>query len=495
MLAIFRISNTTIRQMIALSLMILLMMVSTPDFSKAQDDPIDTVRDLGPTLLGFEGRQSYLIMVQLSDELRPSGGLSLVFMRVDLVQGRATRIEVIDVNAAEIPESGSFSWVETGQRIPPPDAIERYMGLGNWVIQDANWWLDFRAAAAQVEQFWEAAGFAPVDAVIALNDMAIAELLGAIGGFTASDGTMLDAGSFKTFLIERFYLADEGTIQRGQSGRALVDLVNEFLSLSDEQNEALLTTALEQALQNNLMIVTDNPATNEQFTALGYSGALQTENTSDYFYINEANLSYNPINSFVTPRLEYTGTLSANGDLHSTLFIETSNQFTANAADLPFPNDVYIGARYLPASRAFSTSSGYYGSLLRVVIPEDAVFSRLLGFDSISATIERRTRANVAGGYVSLNPGETQLILTEWDRSEVLLDDGDVWRLFVQKQPGAPASELQITLNHEGCAEALTISPEPTMVNGNTIVWAEALEQNSIFVVEGLSVTDCEAVE
>ena len=38
--------------------------------------------------------------------------------------------------------------------VEPPRPLREYMGLGSWQLQDANWWADFPASAAQAAVFW-----------------------------------------------------------------------------------------------------------------------------------------------------------------------------------------------------------------------------------------------------------------------------------------------------------------------------------------------------
>lgn len=149
---------------------------------------------LGPAL-GMDGPRSYLLLGQNNQEIRATGGFIGSVGAVTVEKGAVVRLDYgssYAVDAGVVPQS-------------PPTPLARYLGLGGWYLRDANWWPDFPASAAQVEEAWLRAGRGPVDGVVALDSTAIEAVMRAVGGVEVEGYGAVTADSFQMRAAEQLY--------------------------------------------------------------------------------------------------------------------------------------------------------------------------------------------------------------------------------------------------------------------------------------------------
>ena len=138
-----------------------------------------------PRVIDQPDEQTFLLLAQNNDELRPTGGF-------------ISSIGVLALNRG-IPRLGpledSYQAENWNKPHPdPPEPLRKYMGLDLWVTRDANWWPDFPTSAKAVGDLYELNQDRRVDGVLAIDVIAAARLLEALTPLELPDGQRMERG-------------------------------------------------------------------------------------------------------------------------------------------------------------------------------------------------------------------------------------------------------------------------------------------------------------
>ena len=438
-----------------------------------------------PLLLGFERPMNYLILIQITDELRPSGGFLRAIIYARLEKGQPTQITAYDIQTLEPPGQGSFDWTAGGIRRLPPKPIERYMGLGNWVIRDANWWGDFRDSAEEVLGFWYRYSPEPVDGIIAVNDLALAQVVDAIGGIELANGEVIDGDNFKDYVISQFYRGNQSTWLENQRAiaRELTEaFMNSIASLSRLQLLPIFGMMMGLLDSHDIMVFFVDPEIAATMNQLGFDGSLRTNGVSDYVYMVASNVSYSKSSPFIEHSLAYTATIDLQGNITSQFDVNIVNHYSRDQ-QLAFPEFYYSGMRWNPQTRSFYSNEGYYGEYTRIYLLPDAELTSTYGFDSSTEFPSDPTPLQVVGGYIGLESNEQKQVQIRWHQTQVNLDQASLLNVYIQRQPGAPISDVSIHITYPACAASSTERAEQDSEDFATASWNDRLETDREYTV------------
>jgi len=138
-----------------------------------------------PELLSRPGEQTYLLLAQNNDELRPTGGFISSIGTVTVAQGLFHLGPFVDSYRVE-------DWSKPHP--DPPDPLREHMGLDLWVTRDANWWPDFTTSARAVADLYELNQEKHVDGVVAIDMAAAARLLETLAPLRLANGEHVERG-------------------------------------------------------------------------------------------------------------------------------------------------------------------------------------------------------------------------------------------------------------------------------------------------------------
>ncbi len=162
---------------------------------------LDTVQALGavlPDLLGADGPRTYLLLSLNPAELRAQGG---IVGAVAVLQARDGALGLVGQRGtAELPELAEPA-------LPLTDDELDLFGdrFGRWV-QDSALTPDFPRAAEAAAAFWTASTGQPVNGVLSVDPVVVADLLSATGRTVAADGVELGGDSLLDVLLRDVYL-------------------------------------------------------------------------------------------------------------------------------------------------------------------------------------------------------------------------------------------------------------------------------------------------
>lgn len=164
--------------------------------------PLDTVQALAavlPGLLGDDGPRTYVLLSLNPAELRAQGG---IVGAVAVLQARDGAVGLVaQRGTAEMPELAESAVPLTD------DELDLYGArLGRW-IQDSVLTPDFPRAAEAASAFWTETTGQPVDGVLSVDPVVVADLLSATGRTVQADGVEIGGDSLLQVLLRDVYLA------------------------------------------------------------------------------------------------------------------------------------------------------------------------------------------------------------------------------------------------------------------------------------------------
>src|SRR5581483_3589014 len=249
-----------------------------------------------PALLGGDRPKRYLVLVQTQDELRATGGVITSIGSFEVANGQIGNVAFAKVTAAEVEPRPGDPYVQ------PPYPLMHYMGVGAWLLRDANWWADFPSSARQAAQFWEATQRQPLDGVIALDETVLEAMLKAVGPIQLADGQVVTADNALDVAFTRIFGVADPARWRDAQSAVSQDLATALWAalerLPAERWLDLMARLYTAARQHDLLVASFEPQVAEALAALGLDGAVDV-GRDDYLYLVERNLSYAKLSPFL----------------------------------------------------------------------------------------------------------------------------------------------------------------------------------------------------
>ena len=405
---------------------------------------MDKLVSLFLQLAGFKEPRSYLILLQNSTELRPTGGFIGSVAVASFADGRMTDLAVQDVYTFDGQLKG---------HVDPPAPVRELLGQEHWYLRDSNWDPDFAVSAAKAEWFYQKETGSGVDGVFAVNTPFVVEILKATGPIDLPDYS--DRVTADNFYGKSLYYTQNdffpGSTQKidflGTLTRALITKI----TTSRTTNMTALFRAMTTALTGHDLLMMFGSSELQSIVAhygwagrvLSTTGCIGTDSTScsfDPLVTVEANVGVNKVNYFVTRTLDRLVTINSNGSMSETVTVIVKN---TSGQD-----------------RGLS-----YRTYLRFLLPPDVAVAGVT-LDGVAVQPRKDTtniphfpyleRTDVTANSYVLGVGvdipagrETQLSIT-YTRDNVVHfgPSGAVVDLFVQKQPGVSATPVHTVVRY-----------------------------------------------
>ncbi|OGG24059.1 hypothetical protein A3A79_02585 [Candidatus Gottesmanbacteria bacterium RIFCSPLOWO2_01_FULL_43_11b] len=389
---------------------------------------LDALLLLYPSVAGFRQQQHFLVLLQNSLEIRPTGGFIGSVALLTTEDGRITNIEVRDVYELDGQLKG---------HIDPPDPIRDILGEIHWYLRDSNWDPDFRNTGSQALWFYEKETGVTVDGVVAISTPFIVDLLSALGPLTLVDyNDRITAQNFygKTLFYTQSDFFPGSTQKKDFLGSLTRTLINE-LTVSRNINPAGVFRAMTNGLtRRDLLVYFPDPELESVVTGLGWSGEvfarLGCEGVSggctfDPLMTVEANLGVNKANYFVTRQISRGVSIASNGVVSEKVTVSFENKSSGKPED----------------------SGGIYRLYIRNMVPDKSEIEDVL-FNGVPVEFDQAS--GVVGVAVDIMPGSTgQLAISYKPGLNLQFQDGKAdYEMFFQKQPGISDVSMVVTLEY-----------------------------------------------
>lgn len=413
------------------------------------EELVDTYEEaaaLFPDFLGFNGPRTYLVLAQNNAELLPTGGLISVYGVVTFNQGRVEEMTFADAIAF-----GERWQQETGEYVEPPAPLKQYLLKDySWNLDVANWSPDFPTAARQALFFLKKGGGRPVDGVIGINVSTLQELLSVTGPVTVEEyGVTIDTENALevTEALTRTPLEPQGD-RKAFVAFLAEEMLQRLMRLPSDRWTPLLDTLEELRDEKEILFYSLDPQLQAVVERMGLDGGLR-ETPGDYLMLVEASVNSTKLNIVIDQEVEVRLALDDLGNAEKEVRLRYRN-------DLP----AWEQGRDPDLVRRLMLD-GLYGGYLRLFT---AAKSRLVsveidGAEAGPSEIGEEHGKGVFGRFFALPSGAAREVAFHWATPAIVDFRGEhaEYRLLLQKQPGAAAAPLTVTVSIPPGAELVSL--------------------------------------
>jgi len=439
---------------------------------------------VAPDLLGMEEPQTYLILAQNEDELRPTGGFISGAGRITLDGGRIAELDFHDANYVDDYTHKPYP--------EPPEPLLEYMGAELWLLRDANWSPDFPTSARQAAHFYEYGQGMPVDGVIALDQRAVELAMAGLGEVDVPGvEEPVTASNVRQFLRAAWNPGEAGVTREWlYSRKEFIGHLAAAIRQRVEQDPGSVdwvqvAQALYRALEGrHLLVFMDDVDVARALARLGWDGALR-ESAGDYLMVVDANLGFGKVNPLVDERLDYRVALYSDGTAAAELVLTYVHQgvregvgcrhFFPYVGDLAYEDMVH--RCYYDYLRVYVPS----GSILRAATSHPTPGEWLLRGepdDGQAITLGDELGRTVFAQFFVVEYGQTLVTRLVYDLPQVTwLNEGQRhYSLLIQKQPGTDGILVSLTVALPPGARLASANPPPRRVDGGELVFELPLD-------------------
>jgi hypothetical protein len=426
-----------------------------------QIDEVNTVMLQAPGLLtqalGLEETQSYLILAQNSDELRPSGGYVSTYGWMTVRNGR-----IVDYD---------YFPTTTTTPDPPPEQYEIAMDVPEWWINynqplyamwDGSWFASFPRTAEMARLYYnlgEDNPNTPIDGVIAIDIRGfelVLEALESVGVDRTIDGEAqlitITSDNFRDIVYDIRAFGEGVTPHKAFIADVYDAIFSEWQTTSrdPEVSQELLGILLESLLQKHIMVYSTDREINQVLDILGWSGRQAAAQDHDYLMVADANLG-NKSNRSIIRQLTYDVTINPDETLDGRVTVNYDYS-DAVARDDPAIDPEFHG----PID---------YNNLLQVFTPVGAslVEQDNLGGQPTAVDEENHT---IFVSRVRVEYDTAQRFQISYTMPDLIDTVGPYnrYRLLIQKQPGVIRETVSVQISLPPDTEIISISPQPDAV-------------------------------
>ncbi|MFH1744963.1 MAG: DUF4012 domain-containing protein [bacterium] len=422
---------------------------------------------LSSPLFGYPDKSSFLVILQNSDELRPTGGFIGTYGILETFNGDTVRFETHDVYHLDMPVKDVFS-------VAPPAPLEKYLGIKKWYMRDANWSPDWPESAQKIEWFYHGEddllpeknkinNFSDqFDGVIAITPQLVTELLAYIGPITI-DGQVYDKDNFVDLLQ---YKVERGYVQLGVSSWQRKEVVGEIVN---ELKVKILNRKVEDFFEifdiidsnlarKNILIYFHDPEYQKLAEEKGFAGEIK-ETDGDYLMVVDANMAALKTDAVIKRSIDYKVRQGASG-----LFADLS------------VNYAHFGK--------FDWKTTRYRTYTRVYVPLGSKLISAGGMSDDEVEQYDENGKTVFAVFLSIEPGKIGNLHFLYQLPANVENNAKQgnYNLFVQKQPGNDIGSLNVDLKLINNVE----SYQPTgfyaeKIGSKRVVWSTNLKADAEF--------------
>ncbi len=395
---------------------------------------------LYPRFAGFDRPKTYLVLLQNSMEVRPTGGFIGSVGIAKFEDGRLTDFTIQDVYDADGQLKG---------HVDPPPAIRDLLAQEHWYLRDSNMNPNFPESGARAAWFYEKEMGVTPDGVVAVSLPVVVDLLRATGPIELGDyGDRITAENFLGKAI--FYTKSDffpGSTQKkdflGSLARALVLKITE-----GKTSPFALFTALSSGFTgHDIQFYFAERELEELVTEYGWAGAVpaggacespgEAHCMSAPLSIAEANLSVNKESYFITRNWERTVSITQEGSVSEDVRLVYKNPVDHD------PYTMYLTVTFPKDSAVDDVRIGAVSVARRDITMKHPAPPYVEKLDSVSGLF-------TIGIALTVPPGAETAVSIQFSRAGHLTfgGDGAMLDLFTQKQAGLSDIGLTTTVRY-----------------------------------------------
>lgn len=447
----------------------------------AQAGSIGNMLTLYRAVGGFDEKKTYLVILQNSMELRPTGGFIGSIALVTVEDGAILTPVLQDVYALDGQLKG---------HVDPPGPIKELLAQEHWYLRDSNWDPDFAVSGQKAAWFYEKETGQSVDGVVAISTPILTDLLGVTGPLDLVDyNDRITKENFfgKSLFYTKADFFPGSTQKKDFLGSLMVALLGRLTSGNPGDTPALLRVVSLALTAGDIQFWFPEGQAQAIARQAGWTGDIARSVpcetslppcTLERVAIVESNMGVNKVNSYIKRSVKTRVDLDEDGTVNGAIAITYQNTSTDDAT-------ISGGGTYLAHLRAF--------------LPPDAmVLSALLDGVEIPGKSSKRSErtipyrdtdettngSTVAGVAFTVPPGREQTITITYRRGTPLTFVGNESTLvfLIRKQPGTTDTTLDATIGYPvGWRSDVATG---TFANTREVRYNTTLDQTKTFTVK-----------
>ena len=433
---------------------------------------VEETIDTWPSIFGFNGQKTYLVLFQNNMELRPGGGFIGSYGILTIANGKPGKLQIQDVYDAD----GHLT-----EQVNPPYGIQRYLGVSHWFLRDSNFDPDFPNDAQQAAFFLQKETGQKVDGVIGIDTTFIKNLISAVGTVNVPDYNV-------TVTPDNFYTLTEtnaekdffpGSTQKKDFLRSLMNALLDKLS-SEKQlpYEKFAQMIVSSTTSKDLLFAFSDPGIQNTFTVNGLSSALwdgrtiQKNTIDDYLGVVDANVGANKANYYVKRSISQTAAIVDQGTLQTTATVTYDNTSTKTS---PFGGDYKDYVRFIIPKNTDFTSVIIDGKQVQTApaVTDPSIFTAPSFTPPPALEVDQTEESDkrVIGFFFIAPMGTTRTVAITYGIPS-MVNSGAVsfnYSLRLFKEPGTGDDPYQLSLSYPTDTTVITSTNGFTNVGGKLI--------------------------
>lgn len=368
--------------------------------------------------------QTWIVVLQNSDELRASGGFAGSYLVVPIKDGQITELITEDIYDADGQFKGYF---------PPPPGVKEYLSSNNGLrLPDANWHADFPTSANQMMQFFALGSRQDIEGLIVINSPLAENLMDVTGPIALSDYDAQVTSENITELLRsergEFF---PGSVQKKHLLSLLFSQMRLELTQLEPEQLSQMGGLLGKAFSSKeMMFYARNPEIQDQLERLGVAGELNQNQSADYLYLVESNVGINKANRNISRSVE----------------LEVSGQQAVVTAAFNNSNLPKTWFEYLANEAAHNGYVNYQRLIthpnwqLEEILYDGQAIEKI---DTTEFTTSSGQRFVEHGFLITLREQEQKVLTVKFKRQPPL--DDSPQSITIQKQPGLQPTDYTLT--------------------------------------------------
>jgi len=411
------------------------------------------------SLVGLSHPRRYLVLLQNSWELRPTGGFITAAVAVTLAAGQVELSPFvdsyrIDLDYAALP--------------PPPTTLRNALWGGIWTFRDANWSPDFPTSARWAQDLYLIGRDQTLDGVIALNPVVVEYLLRVVGPLWVPDYETDVSADDLWVKLAQFHDLPAGVEESQDPSRAAIEQRKDFLpavaepllarvrqGIGDSRTLLGLSQAtLESLRERHLLLTVSDPAAQAWLSDQAWNGALWI-GEGDYLQVVDSNVGFNKADARIQRKATYHVRLSPDGGATAQLLIEYQNRSVSDPTECV--------QQFVPGGYESNWIDACYWTYLRVYVPAGSQLLDAAPAEWPARSLWRRANPTapspaihvgrdpagkeILGLLIAVPPGEKRTVRFEYALPPLTWTPSRGYRLYFQKQSGTIEMPVQVLVD------------------------------------------------
>ncbi|MBI2626915.1 MAG: DUF4012 domain-containing protein [Parcubacteria group bacterium] len=444
-----------------------------PEFSKFLNAAIDYSGVLMEAM-GQNGPMRYLVLLQNTSELRPTGGFPGTYAVVEFDQGVMKSFFVDDIYNPD----GQLK-----ELIIPPKPLQKI--TPTWGMRDSAWWADFPTSAYKVYEFYKKERKEEIDGVIALNVDMILKLLKFVEPIKLSKyGTVINPENF----LEEIQSEVEYGSNRIQPKTVLKDFAPLFLDsithISEDKWADVFLSIVESIQQKDLMVYFLEPSLEKFVKESGLAGEIR-DFDGDFLMINHTNVMGSKTDAVIDNKVTLKLNISQDVVEHELTVQRIHNGGDSKYGFFNKKNNDYMRVFVPKDAELISIDGNSDFSFNPLIDYSDGEFKEDPDLEDLESAQKdtngikewEENGKKVFGFWLVLEPKTTKAVTIRYKTNTIKNGNLIDYSLLVQKQPGVK-SNINISIDSDRDLSLTGRFPESLNAIGDTLVMDQVFEKD-----------------